>query len=85
MFDKCDRCSGPLTNGYETRDFGRDDATGYADVEFICADCIEEESPSAVLVIDEKALRYPGIVEHSMGLLQHADRIEILSVTYKGN
>ena len=84
MFDKCDRCGGSLLDGSQVRVHGLD-ASGYCDEEFICADCIEEESPSAVLVIDEKALRYPGIVEHSMGLLQHADRIEILSVTYKGN
>ena len=88
MFDKCDRCGGPLTNGYETRDFRGNDATGYADVEFICADCIGEESPSTVLVMagdQNHAWDHADAGNNFVRcFFQYPDRIEILGVTYDG-
>lgn len=40
----CDRCGGTLDRGYEERDYGREPETGYADIEYVCLKCLEEES-----------------------------------------
>ena len=85
MFDKCDRCGGRLTNGYEIREFGRD-AEGYADEEIVCAVCIEAEKPRTVLVIDGDANHVwdfkDAANEFVRCFFQHPERVEILSVTY---
>jgi|HubBroStandDraft_1064217.scaffolds.fasta_scaffold235180_1 hypothetical protein len=43
--DGCDRCGGPITDGYELRQHGpRGAQTGYQDEEVICVRCAEKEA-----------------------------------------
>ena len=40
----CDRCGGPLTDGYLIRDYGTDPHTGYHDEQVLCVECLDEEA-----------------------------------------
>lgn len=50
MSNLCDRCSLPLTDGYEERSYGYDAETGYHDVERICAVCADSEQTAAAII-----------------------------------
>ena len=77
MISVCDRCGGPLTDGYEIREYGQHE-NGYVDEEILCAECIEEEKPQTVLTLDADS-RLTDI-PNSLAFFRYPERVQIGNV-----
>lgn len=67
----CDRCGGPLDEGYEIREYGRDE-DGYADEEIICGNCA---APRTSLTIDADS-RLTDI-PNCLAFFRYPERVQI--------